>query len=200
MTDHFEEAMAAIAINKAKNGGPTIEDVLTALVAKNRDDDERAERLRGEALEAKKIAAELAHEAQAAGRLLAKSNEAEHKVIIKGLEDHLVQADAYFARTAKLEAYKEDSERTCEARVRKLIESEHSATHAEHMAAEHPHRATDPDDSEFIEKRSEVQKSPEMEDLLLSWKRLKWFIIVVVAALVVMLADQLGNLIFGGMT
>ena len=40
----------------------------------------------------------------------------------------------------------------------------------------------------------------EMTDLLTSWKRLKWFIIVVVAALVVMLADQLGNFIFGGMT
>jgi len=40
----------------------------------------------------------------------------------------------------------------------------------------------------------------EMTDLLTSWKRLKWFIVVVVAALIVMLADQLGNLLFGGMT
>jgi len=201
LSDHFEQAMASIAINSAKNGGPTIQDVLTALVAKNEDDDHRAEALRKEALAAKAIAAQLASEATKAGAELAAANEADHERIIKGLDAHLVQAEAYFARTAKLEAYKEDSERTCEGRVKKLIADEHSVVHAAHMAQLHPpeRRATDPEDAEFKERRLMMQP-PELNDLLLSWKRLKWFIIVVVAALVVMLADQLGNILFGGAT
>ena len=43
-------------------------------------------------------------------------------------------------------------------------------------------------------------ESPELSDLMLSWKRLKWFLIVVIGAVVIMLADQLGNMIFGGAT
>jgi hypothetical protein len=68
------------------------------------------------------------------------------------------------------------------------------------MADLHPpeRRATDPEDAEFTERRG--TQAPELDDLLLSWKRLKWFIIVVVGALIVMLADQLGNLLFGGVT
>ena len=201
MTDAFEKAMADIAINSAKNCGPTIQVVLTALVAKNEDDDHRAEALRKEALAAKAIAAQLASGATKAGAALAAANEADHERIIGKIDQHLVQAEVYFGRTAKLEAYKEDSERTCEGRVRKLISEEHAVVHSAHMAAMHApeRRATDPEDAEFTERRMMAQPS-EMVDLLISWKRLKWFIIVVVGALVVMLADQLGNIIFGGPT
>jgi len=182
MSDAFEKAMASIAINSVKNGGPTIQDVLTALVAKNEDDDGRAEVLRDET------------------RVNRKVNEEDHHAIISSIDAHLVQAEVFFARVTKLEAYKEDSERTCEGRVKKLIADEHSVVHAAHMADLHPpeRRATDPEDAEFTERR--MAQPPELADLLISWKRLKWFIIVVVAALVVMLADQLGNIIFGGMT
>jgi len=37
MSDHFEKTMQAIATDSAQNGGPTISDVLTALVAVNDD-------------------------------------------------------------------------------------------------------------------------------------------------------------------
>lgn len=182
MTDAFEKAMASIAINSVKNGGPTIQDVLTALVAKNEDDDGRAGVLRKETL------------------AIGKANEEDHEAIVKSIDAHLVQADNFFGRVVKLEAYKEDSERTCEGRVKKLINEEHELVHAKHVAELHPppRRATDHDDAEFTERR--MAQPPELADLLISWKRLKWFIIVVVGALVVMLADQLGNIIFGGPT
>ena len=41
MSDHFEKAMQNIATRSAENGGPTITDVLTALVAENDDAEER---------------------------------------------------------------------------------------------------------------------------------------------------------------
>ena len=41
MSDHFEKAMQGIATRAAENGGPTITDVLTALVAENDDAEER---------------------------------------------------------------------------------------------------------------------------------------------------------------
>lgn len=41
MSDHFEKAMQGIATRSAKNGGPTIADVLTALVAENDDAEDR---------------------------------------------------------------------------------------------------------------------------------------------------------------
>ena len=40
-SDHFEKAMQGIATNAAENGGPTISDVLTALVAENDDNKTR---------------------------------------------------------------------------------------------------------------------------------------------------------------
>jgi hypothetical protein len=41
MSDHFEKAMQGIATRSAENGGPTITDVLTALVAENDDAEDR---------------------------------------------------------------------------------------------------------------------------------------------------------------
>lgn len=41
MSDHFEKAVQAIATRSAENGGPTITDVLTALVAENDDAEDR---------------------------------------------------------------------------------------------------------------------------------------------------------------
>jgi hypothetical protein len=39
--DHFEKAMQGIAIRSAENGGPTIKDVLDAIIATNDDAEER---------------------------------------------------------------------------------------------------------------------------------------------------------------
>jgi hypothetical protein len=214
MTDNFEKAMSDIAINSAANGGPTIQDVLTALVAKNDDDDDRSAELRKEASEAKSIAATLASVAAATAAALASDNEADHQTIIKALDRHLVQADDFFGRVAKLEAYKENTECTCEGRVKKLITEEHKLVHDAHMHELHPATPVyqsgmsplgrdyaDPSDSQFGEHReSAFPEDTEMGDIRRFWKTFKWVLIVFAGGLLVMLADQLGNLLFGGPT
>jgi len=198
MTDHFEKAMADIAINSAANGGPTIQDVLTALVAKNEDDDDRAEVLRKEAREAKGIAADLARAAVKEGATLAAMNDEDHKHIISILDVHLVQADSRDVRIAKLEAYKEDSERTCEGRVKKLISEEHKLVHDQHMNELHPMAAqqkglsplgrdyADPSDAQFTEHReSAFPEDRNLWEMLLGYSVLKRVIWLVVGALIV---------------
>ena len=207
MTDNFEKAMAAIAINSAVNGGPTIQDVLTALVAKNEDDDRRAEDLRKEAATDKEIASRLASDAALAGTRLAATNEADHTLIIKSLDKHIVQAEDFFGRVAKLEAYKDNTERTCENRVKKLIADEHKLVHDKHVTDSHQAEMTDvrdqsdPSDSQFTEYRQMAfPEDSEMGDMRRFWKTFKWVLLVFGGGILIMLADQLGNILFGGAT
>jgi hypothetical protein len=187
--------MQDIAINSAANGGPNIQDVLTALVAKNEDDDHRAEVLRKEAVEDKKIASTLASVAAATAASLAADNETDHKVIIKALDKHLVQANDFFGRVVKLEAYKEDTQRTCEGRVKKLITEEHKLVHTQHVADLHSSSPqiglsplgrdySAPADSQFTEKRESAFSGPDqsLREIIVGWKFSKWILGLVLVA------------------
>jgi Fe2+ transport system protein B len=89
MSDNFEKAMQAIALESTKNGGPTIQDVLTALVAKNEDDDERTEALAVEAKEAKRLAEKLAEEARLAAAVVVTKTETFHLDVTTKLDEHI---------------------------------------------------------------------------------------------------------------
>ena len=168
--------MSDIAIRSAKNGGPTISDVLTALVAKNDDDDLRAESLREETIEAKKVAHDLSLIAQKTAQELALSNDTDHKLIIKSIDEHLVMANDFFGRVVKLEAYKEDSERTCVERVKSLIKFEHDSVHAQHMQDDHP-------PAEPLKKSFSGVSDQTLSEIILGWRFTKWIagIILIVA-------------------
>lgn len=102
----------------------------------------------------------------------------------------------------------------CSERVKTYVEgeiargaadgrAEHDARHTEHMASHHgpERRADDPPDSAFLEVRETAfPADEEYADIRRFWRSFKWVVIVFAAALIVMLADQLGNLIFGGPT
>jgi hypothetical protein len=199
ISDNFEKAMQKIAINTAENGGPTIQDVLTALVAKNEDDDERAERLRKEAMEAKHIASTLASVAAATAATLASDNESDHRVIIKTLDTHIVQASDFFGRVVKLEAYKDDSQRTCEGRVKKLINEEHKLVHAEYVKELNASKPApeknmsplgrdynDPADSQFLEHRESAFTGSDqsLREIIVGWRFSKWILGLVIIAVV----------------
>jgi len=160
MSDNFEKAMASIAINSVKNGGPTIQDVLTALVAKNEDDDGRAEVLRDETRTNRRV------------------NEEDHHAIISSIDAHLVQSEVFFARVTKLEAYKEDSERTCEGRVKKLINEEHTVVHAAHMADLHP-----PERFE-AQQKSGLLGEQTFRDMVVGWRFSKWLLGILLVVIV----------------
>lgn len=146
MADHFEKAMQDIATRSAANGGPTIGDVLVALVAANEDSEETAARL-------------------------AKTVESQHAESLNAIEDnrvvlvaHCVEADLRDTRIEVLEGWRHEQATTCVARVTQIAEkvaeavvaSEHGARHDAHMAACHaekPRRKEDPPEADFTEKR-----------------------------------------------
>jgi len=152
MSSRFDKAMQDIAIKSAKNGGATNTDILTALKATNEDLDCQHQ----ESLEAITANREL-------------------------LEVHLGEALIRDERIAKLEAYREDAQRTCADKVKALIDSEHTERHALHMADMH---ALD----------------EEGYDMRKAWRTVKWALIVIAGGVLVALADQIGHLIFGGAT
>ena len=152
MSSEFDKAMQDIAIKSAKNGGATNQDILTALKATNIDlDSQHKESL----------------DAITANRKL--------------LTDHFQEAFVRDERIAKLEAYKEDSERTCAERVKAYIDKEHDVRHSEHMTLMHG----------IDEEELDIKKL---------YRTLKWAAIVLGGGILLILADQLGNLIFGGAT
>lgn len=61
-----------------------------------------------------------------------------------------------------------------------------------------PNRWSDPPGSDYAEKRG--LEDEEVSDMRRAWRTLRWLVIVIVAALIVMFADQIGNIIFGGPT
>jgi hypothetical protein len=205
MTDNFEKAMASIAIKSAKNGGATIDDVLTALVAKNEDDDRRAEILRKEALEAKEIAAKLAAGAVKAGEKLAADNEADHRRIIDSLASHQTEANVRDVEIQELQAWRKQASERCEERVvaivRPLCEELHGVVHQRHLDESHggaERRKDDPPDSAFFEKRqSAFPEDEEYGDIKRFWRFGKWALAAGVLIFIDMFARYLSHTLFG---
>ena len=112
-------------------------------------------------------------------------NDEDHKVIIQTLSDHMSAEQKQAAKIAE-ELVTWRTRQAEECLYRHMGSDARGAEREEPLAAREEPLAAPP--------------SAEVADLMTAWKRLKWFIVVVVAAFVVMLADQLGNLIFGGPT
>jgi len=108
-------------------------------------------------------------------------NDEDHKTIIKKIDDHLVQADIFFLKVTKLEAYREDSEKNCARRIKALWHEEHLPVHAQHVEEMH-------------------KLDEEVYDIKKLYRMVKWGAIVIGGGVLLILADQLGNMIFGGAT
>ena len=83
MSDRFDKAMAAIAIESGKNGGPTISDVLTALRASHEDSIDVAETLAKKVEDATVLRATERDELHEWQRAQAARCAAEHKLIFE---------------------------------------------------------------------------------------------------------------------
>lgn len=108
-------------------------------------------------------------------------NDLAHTAIMEGLEAHLVQAEIFFDRVQKLEAYREDSERNCARRIKALWHEEHVPIHALHVKEMH-------------------KLDEEAYDIKKLYRMVKWGAVVIGGGVLLILADQLRNMIFGGAT
>ena len=108
-------------------------------------------------------------------------NDLAHTAIMDGLSAHLVQAENFFDRVQKLEAYREDSEKNCARRIKQLWKEEHLPVHAQHVEEMH-------------------KLDEEAYDIKKLYRMVKWGAIVIGGGILLILADQLGNMIFGGAT
>jgi len=108
-------------------------------------------------------------------------NDEDHKLIIKKIDDHLIQADMFFLKVQKLEAYREDSEKNCARRIKALWKEEHFPVHALHVEEMH-------------------KLDEEAYDIKKLYRTVRWAILILGGGMLIILADQLGNLIFGGPT
>lgn len=152
MTDHFEKAVQQILKEAKDNGGVTTDHLLNALVATNDDLDAQHD-------QTKKWHSEV--------RLL--------------LETHFEEAEVRDERLSKLEAYREDTERNCAARIKQLWKNEHEPLHEAHVKEMH-------------------KLDEEAYDIKKVYRMLKWALVVLGGGVLLILADQIGNLIFGGAT
>jgi len=108
-------------------------------------------------------------------------NDLGHAAIMDGLNAHLAQAEVYFAKTLLLEAYREDSEKNCARRIKALWHEEHLPVHALHVKEMH-------------------KLDEEAYDIKKLYRTVKWGAIVIGGGILLILADQIGNAIFGGAT
>lgn len=113
MADHFEEAMQDILLRTEGNGGPSTRDILMAIQALAKDDDEKHE--------------ENMKEVRAAAESAEKTRQA--------LVEHIVEADERDRRIGALEVWQDDADENGEDRIRKLIAEEHARRHAEYVAS-----------------------------------------------------------------
>jgi hypothetical protein len=174
MTGPFRKAIDEIAIRAAANGGPTEQDLLEAIIAGHDEAEMVAEVLRKENKEkAEFLAAELRLQHQESLNAIAENR--------KLLAEHLGEALIRDERIAKLEAYKEDAQRTCADRVKAYVDAEHAERHGQHMEEMH---ALD----------------EESYDMRKAWRTIKWALVILAGGVLVALADQIGHLIFGGAT
>ena len=108
-------------------------------------------------------------------------NDLAHTAIMVGLNAHLVQAEIFFDRVQKLEAYREDSEKNCARRIRALWQEEHLPVHALHVQEMH-------------------KLDEEAYDIKKLYRTVRWGAIIIGGGVLLILADQIGNAIFGGAT
>lgn len=174
MSGPFRKAIDEIAIRAAENGGPSAQDLLTAMIAGHDEAEQTASEL---ALVNKSTAAQLAQELKTQHQESLTAIDENKKLLMHHFEEAFIRDE----RIAKLEAYKEDSERTCAERVKSYIDTEHGKRHSEHLATMH-----------LIDE--------EDIDIKKLYRTLKWAAIVLGGGILLILADQLGNLIFGGAT
>jgi len=192
MADHFEKAKDEILLKTDGNGGPTNRDMLKAIGALALDVDEAI-----------------------AG--LDKKNKTRHDETLKVLDMQAAEITCCQEDINVLEKWRTESSLTCVAKVREIaaeVAAElHGPTHERHLLEHHnekPQTGTsplgrdyaDPSDSQFTEHRESAHplEDEELGDLRRFWRTFKWVIIVFGSGVIVMLADQLGNVIFGGST
>jgi len=108
-------------------------------------------------------------------------NDLGHAAIMDGLNAHLAQAEIFFERVEKLEAYREDSERNCARRIKALWQEEHLPVHALHVKEMH-------------------KLDEEAYDIKKLYRAVKWGAIVIGGGILLIIADQIGHAIFGGAT
>jgi len=108
-------------------------------------------------------------------------NDLGHAAIMDGLNAHLAQAEIFFERVEKLEAYREDSERNCARRIKALWQEEHLPVHALHVKEMH-------------------KLDEEAYDIKKLYRAVKWGGIVIGGGILLIIADQIGHAIFGGAT
>lgn len=104
-----------------------------------------------------------------------------HQEVCAIVEEHCVQAEVRDQRLDELEEWRRETQTTCVDRVKALIESEHSDRHGQHMEEMHAL-----DDEDY--------------DMRKLYRTLKWALVVLGGGILLILADQIGNLIFGGAT
>lgn len=108
-------------------------------------------------------------------------------------------------RVAELEGDWHEASATCKDRVEAIVHAEHESRHGAYVEAlaNEKKRADDPPGIDFRTARNPeltVVESEEMGDMKRAWRFVKWTLVVIGSAILVMLADQIGNIIFGGPT
>jgi hypothetical protein len=183
MADHFEKAKDEILLKTDGNGGPTNRDMLKAMGALALDVDEAIDGLD-------------------------KKNKARHDETIAVLDLQAAEITCCQQDIDVLEKWRTESSLTCVAKVREIAAEVaadlHGPTHERHMLEHHNdvRRMGDPSDAQFTEQRESAHppEDEEMGDLRRFWRVTKWAVIVLGGGILIILADQLGNLIFGGPT
>lgn len=108
-------------------------------------------------------------------------NDLAHTAIMDGLNAHLIQAEIFFDRVQKLEAYREDNEKNCARRIKALWKEEHDPVHRDHVAEMH-------------------KLDEEAYDIKKLYRTVRWAILILGGGILIIIADQIGNLMFGGAT
>ena len=130
MSGPFQKAIDEIAIRSGINGGPTIQDLLTAMIAGHDEAEATAEHLR---LQTEQKAEKLAEELRVQHQQSLDAIDANRRV----LEAHFLEAQIRDRRLDVVEGCIAESQRTCKERVERLIREEHAERHGEHLISDH---------------------------------------------------------------
>ena len=156
MADRFEKAMQAIALRSASNGGPTIQDVLEALVAKAEDDDEQHVESMQALEESKRV-----------------------------MEKHCKEAEVRDRRISELAAWQEEWERDCPRRLQRAVEeadTAHGKRHDEYVASltAEPRRAGDPKTADHRDERRSGEQDRQVWLMWLVGSKVGYILIAVI--------------------